>query len=52
MTYDDVTKGRMRLRPTVISLGDSCTAFHGVLEGFGTSSKATTQEVQFQDPTG
>ena len=29
MTYPDVGKGRMRLRPTVVSIGDSCTAFHG-----------------------
>jgi hypothetical protein len=52
MTYDDVTKGRMRLRPTVIALGDSCPAFHATLEVFGTSSKVTTQALQFADPTG
>jgi len=52
MTFPDVTKGRMRLRPVVVSVNDTCTAFQGNLEVFNTTSKVTTQAVQYANPEG
>jgi hypothetical protein len=52
ITYADTAKGRKRLRMEVVSIGDSCSAFHGTMEVYGTASKVTTEVVQYGNPEG